>query len=107
MSKTALKLIAAAVERGLGIGNAFRIGGGTSDLNQVTTIFRSKAGRGGLSVTLPEDMVRSFDLKEGDKLSWEVETRETLGPDGLAKKTDIVIVVTPVWSSRKREKPKA
>jgi len=76
-------------------------------LKQTSTIFRSKTGGGGLSVTLPEEMVRSFDLKEGDKLSWEVETRETLGPDRLAKRTDIVIVVTPVWSSRKRMKPKS
>ena len=76
-------------------------------MKQITTIFRPKAWRGRLSVTLPEEMVRSFDLKEGDKLSWEVETREILESDGLVKRTDIVIVVTPVWSSRKRTKPKA
>ena len=76
-------------------------------MKQTTTIFRSETGGGGLSVTLPEEMVRSFDPKEGDRLSWEVETRETLGPDRLAKRTDIVTVVTPVWSARKRTRPKS
>lgn len=75
-------------------------------MKQVTRIFRSKAAGGRLSVTLPEEMVRSFDVEEGDKLSWEVETREILGSNGLAKRTDIVVVVTPRWSSRKRPRPK-
>ena len=73
-------------------------------MKKITTIFRSKGSGRGLSVTLPEEMVRSFNLKEGDKLSWEVETREIPGPDGLTKRTDIVIVVTPVWSPRRRAK---
>lgn len=70
-------------------------------MKQTTTIFRSRARGGMLTVTLPEKMVRSFDLKEGDKLSWQVETREILGPGGIGKRTDIVIVVTPEWSSKK------
>ncbi|NIM44169.1 MAG: AbrB/MazE/SpoVT family DNA-binding domain-containing protein, partial [Nitrososphaeria archaeon] len=54
-------------------------------MKQTTPIFRSKAQGGKLTITIPEEMVRSFDLKEGDKLSWEVETREILGRGGIGK----------------------
>jgi len=43
---------------------------------EMTTLTPATANSKSLRTTVPAGIVRQFRLKEGDKLSWEIEARE-------------------------------
>jgi bifunctional DNA-binding transcriptional regulator/antitoxin component of YhaV-PrlF toxin-antitoxin module len=51
---------------------------------EITTLAKQTSKSDSLRTTVPAGIVRQFELKEGDKIEWNIETR----------KNKLVIVVT-------------
>ena len=53
---------------------------------QVTTLTRANKNSESLRTTVPASIIKQFDLKDGDKLSWKFEV----------DRKEIIIKITPI-----------
>lgn len=56
------------------------------DMGEITVLTRATPRSRSLRSTIPASIVRQFNLKEGDRLSWEIK----------AEKDNLIIVVKPL-----------
>lgn len=54
-------------------------------MGEITTLSRATSKSDSLRTTVPKGIVRQFNLKEGDKITWEIQ----------AKGDKLMIVVSP------------
>jgi bifunctional DNA-binding transcriptional regulator/antitoxin component of YhaV-PrlF toxin-antitoxin module len=59
-------------------------------MGEVTVLNKATPKSKSLRTTVPTGIVRQFDLREGDRLRWEIK----------AQGGDLVIVVTPLKGAR-------
>jgi antitoxin component of MazEF toxin-antitoxin module len=63
-----------------------------SGLGEVTTITYARPNSQSLRVTVPQGIAKHFNLKEGDRLDWTIEARDS----------KLVIIITPKRRERRQ-----